>query len=143
MKFAFGHDIGAGAEPSERGDDRLVGVRFERVTNKRVDIGEGGGEDVVVPLDRGAGIAIERRADDVGKLGEIDRFGMQHAVAIGEMMHGMCLEHEPQKWKSDSSLRAERSNPALLLPLLDCFVAFAPRNDEGYRSSGSRMKVRF
>ena len=25
---------------------------------------------------------------------------------------------------------------------LDCFVAYTPRNDEGYRSSGSRMKDR-
>ena len=119
VKFAFRHDIGAGTEPSERGDDRLVGVRFERVTNKRVDIGEGGGEDIVVPLDRGAGIAIERRADDVGKLSEIDRFGMQHAVAIGEMMHGTCLVHESENWTMlacSVTLGRERSEQSEWVP---------------------------
>src|SRR4029077_14441010 len=45
-KVAFGHKHGGGAKPSERGDDRLVGIRLQRVTNKRIDIGEGGGEDI-------------------------------------------------------------------------------------------------
>ena len=42
---------------------------------------------MIVPLDRGARIAIERRADDLGEFGEIDRFGMKHAVAISKVMH--------------------------------------------------------
>src|SRR5215470_2474883 len=104
MKFAFRDDIGAGAEPGKRGDDRLVGVRLQRVTNKRIDVGEGFGEDIVVPLDGGAGIAIEWRADDVGKRGEIDRFGMQDAVAIGKVMHETCLEQDLKKSKSGRPL---------------------------------------
>src|SRR5215831_1611569 len=50
----------APAPSRQRGDDRLVGIRLQCVTNKRIDIGEGSGEDIVVPLDRGAAIAIER-----------------------------------------------------------------------------------
>src|SRR3974377_632053 len=53
-----------------------------------------------MPVDGCAGITIERRANDVGKRGEIDRFGMQDAVAIGKMMHGMCLEEDLKKLKS-------------------------------------------
>ena len=94
QEFTFGDDVRPGAETSERGHHRLVRVRLQRVTHKRIDIGKGGGEDIVMPLDGGAGIAIERRADDVGQRGEVDRFGMKHAVAVGEVMHGRCLEHE-------------------------------------------------
>jgi hypothetical protein len=65
-----------------------------------------------VPFDGRGRITIEWRADGVGKLGEIDRFGMKYAVAIGEMMHGKCLEHELDGGNQFSSLRAKRSNPA-------------------------------
>ncbi len=88
QQFAFGDDVGAGAEPRQRRDHRLVGIRLHGVADQRVDIGEGAGEHFVVPLDGRARIAIERRADGVRQRSEIDRFGVEHAVAIGEVMHG-------------------------------------------------------
>ena len=87
QQFAFGHNVSAGAEPRQCRHHCLIGIRFERIADQRIDIGKGAGEDLIVPLDRGARIAIERRADDVGELGEIDRFGMKHAVAISKVMH--------------------------------------------------------
>ena len=88
QKFAAGDDVGAGAELGQGRDHRLVGVRLHGVADQRIDIGEGAGEHLIVPLDGRARIAIERRADGVGQRDEIDLFGVQHAVAIGEMVHG-------------------------------------------------------
>ena len=41
-----------------------------------------------MPLERRRRIAIERRADILGDHLEADILGMEHAVAIGKMMHG-------------------------------------------------------
>ncbi len=84
QQFAFGDHVGAGAELRQRRDHRLIGIRLHGVADQRIDVGEGAGEHLVVPLDGGARIAIERRADGLRQRDEIDRFGMQHAVAIGE-----------------------------------------------------------
>src|SRR5580704_2452670 len=94
QQFAARDDIGAGAEFCQRSDYRLVGIRLQRIADQRVDIGEGAGEDFIVPLDGRARIAIERRADGVGQRVEIDRFGMEHAVAISKVMHDTCLAGE-------------------------------------------------
>ena len=99
QQFALGDHIGAGAEPRQGRDHRLVGIRLHGVADQRVDIGESAGKHPIVPLDGGARIAIERRADGIREGCEIDRFGMEHAVAIGEMVHGSCLKHELKKWK--------------------------------------------
>ena len=88
QKLAAGDDVGAGAEPGERRDHGLVGIRLHRVADQRVDVGEGAGEHPIVPLERRARIAIKRRADGLRQRGKIDGLGVQHAVAIGEMMHG-------------------------------------------------------
>ncbi len=94
QQLAFGDDIGAGAELGQRRDHRLVGIRLHGVADQRIDIGEGAGEHLVVPLDGRARIAIERRADGVRQRDEIDRFGVQHAVAIGEVVHGSVFSAE-------------------------------------------------
>ena len=99
QQFAFGDHVGAGAEPGERRDHRLVGVGLERVADERVDVGEGAGEHPVVPLQGRARIAVERGADRLGQRDQIDGLGAEHAVAIGEVMHGACLEHQPEEWK--------------------------------------------
>ena len=40
-----------------------------------------------MPRQRCRRIAIERSADRLREIDEIDRLGVQHAVAVGEMMH--------------------------------------------------------
>ncbi len=87
LELAAGDDVGAGAELRQRGDHRLVGIRLHGVADQRVDVGEGVGEDLVVPRQRRGRIAIERRADGCRERVETDRLGVQHAVAIGEVMH--------------------------------------------------------
>ena len=80
----------------QRRDHGLVGIRLHGVADQRIDVGEGVGEHPIVPLQRRARIAIKRRADGLRQRDEIDGFGVQHAVAIGEMMHAACLEHDPE-----------------------------------------------
>ena len=75
QQFAFGDHVGAGAEPGERRDHRLVGVGLERIADERVDIGKGAGEHPVVPLQGRARIAVERRADRLGQRDQIDGLG--------------------------------------------------------------------
>ncbi len=87
-ELAFRHHIGAGAERGERLDHRLVGIRLQGVADERRHVGEGAGEHLVVARQRRGRIAIERGADRLREVDEIDRLGVQHAVAIGEMMHG-------------------------------------------------------
>ena len=73
---------------AKRRDHRLVGIGLHRVADERRHVGEGVGEHAVVPLQRRGRIAIERRADRLREACEIDRLGVQHAVAIGEVVHG-------------------------------------------------------
>ena len=91
LQFAAGDDVGAGAELCQRAQHRLVGIRLHGVADQRLLAGKGLAEDAVVPLQRRAGIAIERRADGVGEIGQVDRLGVQHAVAIVEMVHGVMI----------------------------------------------------
>ena len=74
-------------------------LAFSGVADERVDVGEGAGEHPVVPLQGRARIAVERGADRLGQRDQIDGLGAEHAVAIGEVMHGACLEHQPEEWK--------------------------------------------
>ena len=122
QQLALGDDVGAGAELCQRRDHRLVGIRLQRIADQRIDIGEGAGEHLVVALDGRARIAIERRADGVGNGVEIDRFGMEHAAAISEMVHGKSLEHDAKRGNRFSERAGGRA---------------------GYCSSGSRMNERF
>ena len=91
LELAFRHHVGAGAELGQRRDHRLVGIRLHGVADQRAHVGEGAGEHLVVPLQRRGRIAIERRADAVGERVEVHRLGVQHAVAIGEVMHRALL----------------------------------------------------
>src|SRR4029077_14549550 len=67
---------------------RLVRIRLHGVADEGLLAGEGLGEDAIVTLQRRGRIAIERRADGVGDIDEIDALGVQHAVSIVEMIHG-------------------------------------------------------
>ena len=88
LQFAAGHHVGAGAEFCQRAQHRLVGVRLHGVAHQRLLAGKGLGEYPVVALQRRGRIAIERRADRLRQFDQIDRLGVQHAVAIVEVIHG-------------------------------------------------------
>ncbi len=87
-ELASRHHIGSGAEIGERLDHGLVGIRLHRVADERLHVGEGVREYLVMPFERRGRVAIERGADRLRKIDEVDRFGVQHAVAVGEMVHG-------------------------------------------------------
>ena len=72
---------------------RLVGIRLHGIADEGIPVGESLREDPIVPFERGRRIAIERRPDLVGDLAQVHVLGMQHAVAIGEMMHGAALKN--------------------------------------------------
>ncbi len=86
-EFPLADHVHAGPEPGEGSQDRLVGIGLHRVEDQSVLTGEGGAKHIEVPLDGGARIAIERRADGASNLGQRHVFGAKHAVAIAEMMH--------------------------------------------------------
>ena len=88
LQLAAGHHVGAGAELRQCAQHRLVGVRLHGVAHQRLLAGEGLAEHPVVALQRRGRIAIERRADRFRQLDKIDRLGVQHAVAIVEVIHG-------------------------------------------------------
>ena len=108
LELAAGDDVGAGAELRQGRDHRLVGIGLDRVADQRRHVGEGAGEHAVVPLQRRGGIAIERRADRLREAGEIHRLGVQHAVAIGEVVHG-ALSRSANRREAFSSALPERS----------------------------------
>ena len=91
LQFAAGHHVGAGAELRQRAQHRLVGIRLHGVADQRLLAGKGLGEDAVVALQRRGRIAIERRADGIREFGQVDRLGVQHAVAIVEVIHGVAF----------------------------------------------------
>ena len=72
LQLAARDDVGARAEPRERRDHRLVGIRLHGVADERRYIREGIGEHAVMPFERRGRIAIERRADGFAR-GSQDR----------------------------------------------------------------------
>ena len=87
LELAFRDHVGAGAEPRQRLDHGLIRVRLHGVADERAHIRERLREHLIVPLDRRGGIAIERRADRLRQIDEIDRLGVQHAGPIGKVVH--------------------------------------------------------
>ena len=117
LQFAAGHHVGPGAELGQRAQHRLVGIRLHGVADQRLLAGKGLGEDAVVALQRRRRIAIERRADGIREFGQVDGFGVQHAVAIVEMVHGALIafssevdtgSRQENASKQDSSPAADR-----------------------------------
>ena len=88
LQLATGDHVGAGAELGQGAQHRLVGIGLHGVADQSLLAGKGLGEDPVVALKRRRRIAIERRAHGVRELEQIDRFGVQHAVAIVEVIYG-------------------------------------------------------
>ena len=87
QQFAARHHVGASAEIAERLQHRLVGIRLHRVTDQRIDIGEGVGEDLVMARQRRRRIAIERSADIRGDRLHGNALGSQDAAVMFEMVH--------------------------------------------------------
>ena len=50
LELAERHHVGAGAEPRQRRDHGLVGIRLHGVADQRLHVGERLGEDLVVAL---------------------------------------------------------------------------------------------
>ena len=50
LQFAAGDHVRAGAEPGQRAQHRLVGVRLHGVADQHLLAGEGVGENAIVPL---------------------------------------------------------------------------------------------
>ncbi len=88
-EFAARNHIGARAQTRERCDNGLVGIGLERIADQRIDIGEGRRKDVVVPLKRGSGIAIEGGADRLRNRAHRHVLGEEFAVPVFEMVHGV------------------------------------------------------
>ena len=91
LEFATGNHVGAGAEPGEDANDGDVGIGFNRIANGCIDIGEGIGENPVVPLDGGLGITIKRRSRFLGDTDQGDVLGAQPAVPVDEMIHDPAI----------------------------------------------------
>ena len=87
LQFTARDHVGAGADLCQRTQHRLVGIGLHGVADEDILAGEGFGEHAKVPLQRRRRIAIERRADGGGEIGQIDRLGVKHAVAIVEVIH--------------------------------------------------------
>ena len=87
LQLAARNHVGAGAEFCKRAQHRLVGVRLHGVTDQRLLAGEGLGKYPIMALQRRGRIAIKRRADRVGEFHQTNRLGVEHAVAIIEVIH--------------------------------------------------------
>src|SRR5262249_23621985 len=103
------------------------------VADERPHVGEGAGKDLVVPLDRGGRIAIERRADLIGEADEADAFGMKHAVAIVEVVHfapvrscGIARSAPPTQSPPPTHEQVKR----------DCFASLAMTRERYYKPCG-------
>ena len=93
-KLALRDHVEPGALLDEGADHRLVRVRLHRVADQRVEAGEGLAEDAVVADERRGRIAIEGRADRGRDCGQRHVLGVEHAVAIGEVIHARLRRTE-------------------------------------------------
>ena len=87
-QLALRDHVHAGAQPRQGGDHGLVGVGLDGVADQRVEAGEGLLQHPVVPLQRGGGIAIERRAHLGGDARQAHVLRVEDTTAVGEMVHG-------------------------------------------------------
>ena len=91
--LALRHRVGPGAQVEQGLQDREVGVGLDREGDQRLaPAGAAQGADKrvaqhgVVPLQRGGGVDIDRRADGLGDLGQGDAFAHEVAVPVLEMV---------------------------------------------------------
>ena len=85
-QFAARHHIGAGAQPRQSFQHRQIAIRLDRKSHQRSGR-QRAREHLVVPLQGGGGIAIERCADVFSQPVQPHLFGAQRAVFVLKMMH--------------------------------------------------------
>ena len=114
LQLAARDDVGAGAEPRQRRDHRLVGIRLHRVADERRHIGERARRTrgSAAPASRSNSNRTACRPPRAS-VGEIDRLGVQHAVAIGEVVHGAALVEQQVERQAFFLARAAASGAAL------------------------------
>ena len=110
-QFADGDHVDPGAEPRERLQDSLVGIRLHRVADHGVDAVERFGKDPVVAFEGCRRIDVEGRTDGLGDLRQGNVFGVEDAVAVLKMVHGL----RPVK-EADRGRNACPSLPAAASP---------------------------
>ena len=137
LELASRYHVGAGAEIGQRLDHRLVGVRLHGVADERLHVGEGVGEHLVMPLQRRGRIAIERGADRLREINEIDRLGVQHAVAIGEMMHGGPAYSDLRQRGTGSRQKMRRDESQLISKSIGCAASALPAGTSARRRGRS------
>ena len=87
-QFAAGHNVHSGPERGQQRQHGLIGIGLHRIADERVEPVERLGEDREMAADGRGRIAVERRFDAFGQRRQGDVLGVQHAIPIGEMMHG-------------------------------------------------------
>ncbi len=85
--FTNRNHIGTGPQFGECFQHSLIGVRLDGVANRGIKPVKRTGINVIVTFKGGGGIAIERRADFFGKLGDGNAFGVKDAINIFKMVH--------------------------------------------------------
>ena len=119
---------------------RLVGIGLDRVADKRRHVGKGAGEHAVVPLQGRGGIAIERSADRLGEACEIHRLGVQHAVAISKVVHGVLSRSANRQEVFFSTHGSDRPAVFIVFRRLHRRRLRAPARDR--RPDRARFKLR-
>ncbi len=90
-EFAAGGDVHAGAFRDECFEDVDVGKRFDAVADEGIEGGEGFGDAAVVGGEGGFGVDVDGGTDLGGDFGDGDLFGVELAVAVVEVVHGILL----------------------------------------------------
>ncbi len=91
-ELAARDDVEARAEIDEGFQDGEVGAGFDAEADERIQGREGLGEALVVKLERGGGVDIDRRLDASGEGGEVEALAGEATVGVGEMVHGRRVE---------------------------------------------------
>ena len=90
-QFAAGNDVESRAFVGKQAQDGAIRVRFNRITNKVIEIAERRFQSTIVIENRAGAVDIKRRSKFLRELLEIDIFAMQAAVAVMKGMHTSTL----------------------------------------------------
>src|SRR5262249_58539540 len=86
-ELAFRYHVHASAEAGQGGDDGLVGVGLDGITDERVEASEGLDQDAIVALQGRRCVAIERRANLLSDVEEAHALRVEDAAGVAEMVH--------------------------------------------------------
>jgi hypothetical protein len=88
LEFAARYDVSAGTKLRECCKDRLIGVGLHRIADKRAHVGKRIRKNLIVTREGRGRVTVKRRTDLGSERIEVHRLGVQHAVAIGKVVHG-------------------------------------------------------